>query len=140
MQVEHRIHVAAPAERIFGIYADVPGWRTWDPDTRSASLEGPFAVGTKGKLTPAKGNTVPMLVTAVVPNRSFTVECRIPLFRMVFEHELVPAGTTTEVIHRTTFSGALSPLLGRMIARQLDAGLPVTLANLKQLAEGKQAA
>lgn len=135
MQVEHRIAVAAPPERIFSIYADVPGWRTWDPDTKSATLDGPFAVGSGGKLTPAKGNTVPMVVTEVVPDRSFTVECRIPLFRMVFEHELAPQGATTDVVHRVTFSGALTPLLGRMLAKRVDAGLPVTLANLKRLAE-----
>jgi uncharacterized protein YndB with AHSA1/START domain len=135
MQVEHRIAVAAPPERIFSIYEDVPGWRHWDPDTKSATLDGPFAVGSSGKLTPAKGNTVPMVVTAVVPNRSFTVECRIPLFRMVFEHELSPQGASTDVVHRVTFSGVLTPLLGRMLAKRVDAGLPVTLANLKRLAE-----
>lgn len=135
MQVEHRIQVAAPPERIFSIYEDVPGWRQWDPDTKSATLDGPFAVGSTGKLTPAKGNAVPMRVTALVPNRSFTVECRIPLFRMVFDHELVPMGSTTEVVHRASFSGALAPLLGRMLARRVDAGLPVTLANLKRHAE-----
>lgn len=140
MQVEHRITVAAPPERIFSIYEDVPGWRTWDPDTKSATLDGPFVVGSRGKLTPAKGNTVPMLITAMVPNRSFTVECRIPLFRMEFEHELVPMGSRTEVIHRVLFSGALSPLLGRIIARQLNSGLPVTLANLKRRAEADGAA
>lgn len=135
MQVEHRIKVAAPPARIFRIYEDVPGWRTWDPDTKSATLDGPFAVGSTGRLTPTKGNAVPMRVTAVVPNRSFTVECRIPLFRMVFEHELMPAGGSTEVVHRASFSGPLSLLLGRMLARRVDAGLPVTLANLKRHAE-----
>lgn len=140
MQVEHRINVAAPPELIFRIYEDVPGWRTWDPDTESATLEGPFAVGSRGKLTPTRGSTVPMRVTDVVRDRSFTVECRIPLFRMVFEHELVPLGSTTEVVHRVLFSGALSPLLGRMIARQLNSGLPLTLANLKRRAEADSAA
>lgn len=135
MQVEHRIQVAASPQRIFRLYEDVPGWPRWDPDTKSATLDGPFAVGTRGKLTPAKGNAVPMLVTSVEPNRSFTVECRIPLFRMVFEHELVPMGRTTEVVHRASFSGALAPFLGRMLARRVDAGLPVTLANLKRSAE-----
>jgi len=137
MKIEHRILVAAPPEHIFEIYADVQNWHTWDPDTKSASLDGPFQVGSRGRLTPAKGNTVPMLVTALVPNRSFTVESKIPLFRMVFEHELIPSGTNTEVVHRVTFSGLLSALLGPALARHLDVGLPQTLANLKQRAESK---
>jgi hypothetical protein len=135
MQVEHSIVVQAPAERIFGIYQDVAAWPTWDPDTKRASLDGPFAVGTRGSLTPTKGNTVPMVLTQVEPNACFTVESKIPLFRMVFEHELVPQGGGVKVIHRVTFSGLLSFLLGRMLVKQLNQGLPATLASLKRVAE-----
>lgn len=137
MQVEHRIIVAAPPETIFAIYADVANWHTWDPDTESASLEGPFRVGTRGKLTPTEGNSVPMLVTEIVTDRSFTVESRIPLFRMRFEHELLPRGASTEVIHRVTFSGLLAPIIGRLLVKRLNVGLPRTLANLKELAESR---
>lgn len=140
MQVEHSVVVQAPAERVFRIYADVAAWHTWDPDTKRASIDGSFSVGTRGSLTPTKGNTVPMLLTKVEPNACFTVESKIPLFRMVFEHELVPEGAALKVIHRVTFSGLLTPLLGRMLVRQLNQGLPVTLANLKRLAEGGAAA
>lgn len=140
--IEHRITVAAPPARLFAIYRDVSGWHRWDPDTRAATLDGPFAVGSRGRLTPTKGRTVPMVLTALVPDRLFTVESRIPLFRMVFEHELLPqpaiVGVHTEVVHRVTLSGPLTLLLGGMLTRQLNAGLPVTLANLKRLAEGSQ--
>ncbi len=135
MQVEHSVVVKAPAERVFRIYEDVAAWHTWDPDTKRASIQGPFAVGTRGSLTPTKGNTVPMLLTKVEPGSCFTVESKIPLFRMVFEHELIPQGAAVKVVHRVTFSGLLSALLGRMLAKQLNQGLPVTLANLKRRAE-----
>lgn len=81
-----------------------------------------------------------MRVTEVTRDRSFTVESKIPLFRMVFEHELNPTAGGTEVVHRVTLSGPLLLILGRMLARQIDAGLPVTLRNLKQLAEARSAA
>lgn len=137
MQVEHRITVAAPAERVYAIYVDVSMWHTWDPDTKSASLNGPFIAGSRGTLTPTKGRTVPMLLIEAVANRSFTVESRLPLFRMLFEHELHAVGGATEVVHRVTFSGLLSILLGPSLCKQLNAGLPRTLANLKRLAEVK---
>lgn len=140
MQVEHRITVSAPAETIFQIYSDVHNWHTWDPDTKSATLEGPFAVGSRGRLTPSKGNAVPMVLTRVEPGRCFTVESKIPLFRMLFEHELLPSRGTTEVIHRVTFSGLLSIVLGPMLSKQLNSGLPVTLTKLKALAESRSAA
>lgn len=135
MHVEHSILVQATAERVFRIYENVAEWHTWDPDTKTASLEGPFAVGSRGSLTPARGNTVPMLVTRVEPNACFTVESSIPLFRMVFEHELSPQGPAVKVTHRVSFSGLLSAVLGRMLVKRLDQGLPVTLARLKRLAE-----
>ncbi len=140
MQVEHRISVNAPAHVIYRIYQDVANWHTWDPDTKQASLDGPFAVGSRGRLTPSKGNTVPMVLTQVEPDRCFTVESRIPLFRMLFEHELVAGPQSTTVVHRAAFSGPLAFIIGRMLARQLDVGLPVTLGRLKALAEARAAA
>jgi hypothetical protein len=53
---------------------------------------------------------------------------------------LKPNAGGTEVIHRVTFSGLLSLLLGPMLSRQLNVGLPVTLRNLKALAESRQVA
>jgi Polyketide cyclase / dehydrase and lipid transport len=137
MMVEHRITVACPPGRIHAIYADVSGWPRWDPDTRAATLDGPLAVGARGRLTPAKGNSVPMVVTFSDPARGFTVESRIPwLLRMVFEHDLLARGASeTEVVHRVALSGPLAWLIGPSLRRQLDTGLPVTLARLKRMAE-----
>lgn len=135
--IEHRTTIATPPDVIYSIYADVANWHRWDPDTRSASLDGPFAVGSRGSLTPARGNTVPMVVTLADPLRGFTVESCIPLLlRMVFEHELIARGdAVTEVVHRVTLSGPLAWLIGPGLKRQLDAGLPLTLSRLKRLAE-----
>jgi hypothetical protein len=140
MQIKHRITVAAPANAIFRIYEDVQNWHTWDPDTKQAHLEGPFQAGSRGRLTPTKGNTVPMLLTQVVPDNSFTVESKIPMFRMLFEHELHPQSGATEVIHRVAFSGLLSVAIGPLLRKQLNSGLPVTLRRLKALAEVRSAA
>jgi uncharacterized protein YndB with AHSA1/START domain len=136
MHIEHRIVIAASPETVFRIYEDVQHWHTWDPDTKQAFLEGPFRVGSRGRITPPKGMTVPMVLTQVEPNKCFTVESKIPLFRMLFEHELVSVEGGTEVTHRVTFSGFLSIFLGPMLSRQLNSGLPVTLQKLKALAEG----
>jgi hypothetical protein len=140
MQIEHRIRVAAAPQAIFRIYEDVANWHTWDPDTRRATLDGPFEVGSRGRLTPTNGNSVPIVLTEVVRHTSFTVESRIPFFRMLFEHELLPMQGQTEVVHRVTFSGPLTLVLGKMLARRVDAGLPVTLARLRELAESLGAA
>jgi len=140
MTVEHRIIVEAHPEILFRIYADVGHWHTWDPDTRQASLDGPFAAGTRGRLTLAKGRAVSMRLAEVVPNKSFAVECRVPFFRMRFERTLRSTVWGTEVLHRVTFGGLLARLIGPRLSRQLDSRLPVTLAGLKVLAESTAAA
>jgi Polyketide cyclase / dehydrase and lipid transport len=135
MQVEHRITVRATPAAMFRIYEDVANWHTWDPDTKAAALDGPLRVGATGKLTSTKGRAVPMRITDVVKDSRFTVESSIPLFRMVFEHLLHPGAAGTEVIHRVSFSGLLSVVLGPILSRQLNTGLPVTLSRLKTLTE-----
>ena len=140
MQVEHRIVAHVEPEVVYRIYEDVGGWHTWDPDTKQATLDGPLRVGARGRLTPTKGQIVPMQVTQVVGNRSFTVESKIPLFRMLFEHELHPCEGGTEIVHRVSFSGLFSLILGPMLSKQLNSGLPVTLGKLKKLAESNAAA
>jgi Polyketide cyclase / dehydrase and lipid transport len=140
MHVEHSVIIKAPAKIIFAIYEDVTNWNKWDPDTKSSTLNGPFSPSTTGRLTPTKGNAVPMLVTSVVPHQEFTVESKIPMFRMVFEHRLTPVEGGTKATHKVTFSGLLAFIIGRMLVKQLNTGLPITLQGLKQLAEARSAA
>ncbi len=137
MVIEEQIVIHAPPQAIFAVYADVARWNTWDPDTKSSSLAGPFQVETWGRLAPAKGREIGIKVTSVVPDRSFTVARGVPLFHMVFEHELTPVGDVTSVVHRVTFSGALTFLLGRLVGAQVRQGLPGTLASLKRLVESR---
>lgn len=139
MFVQHRIDIAASCETIFRFCADVEAWSTWDPDTREAWIDGPLEAGRRGTLTPTRGRKVPLQITDVVPGRSFVAESRLPLFRMRFAHQLSPTSSGTQVTHRVDFLGPLSLLLGPVLARRLNEGLPVTLARLKSLAEARQA-
>ena len=67
--VEEKILVNASAEKIFAIYADVANWHIWDPDTKLASIQGSFQTGSKGKLTPTKGQEIGIVFTQVESNR-----------------------------------------------------------------------
>jgi hypothetical protein len=134
-RIEACARIARPPEEIFAIYRDVANWNAWDPDTRQASLHGPFAIGTTGDLVPERGRKVTMKIVAIQPDRGFSVEVRIPLFRMRFDHELTPMGAGTEVLHRVTFAGPLACLLAPSIGGPLRTGLPRTLQGLKRYAE-----
>lgn len=135
MHIEERIRIAVPPTVIDHIWSEVDRWHLWDPDTKQARLNGPFAVGTKGRITPSKGMGVPMVVTERTEGKSFTVEGYIPLFRMRFEHKVVPVAGGSEVVHRVQFTGALAFLFGPGVARQVSAGLPRTMQLLKIYAE-----
>ena len=135
MHIEERIHIAVPPTVIDHIWSEVDRWHLWDPDTKQARLDGPFAVGTKGRITPRKGMGVPMIITERTEGRSFTVEGYIPLFRMHFEHTVSPVAGGSEIAHRVWFTGALAFLFGPGVVKQLREGLPQTMRSLKTYAE-----
>lgn len=133
--IEKSVITSASPETVFRIYQDVENWNAWDPDTKSSHLTNGLTLGSLGSLTPTKGNTVPMEVTAVIENRSFTVTSMTMLFRMDFDHELTPVSEGTLIVHRVKFSGFLKPILSIVVGKLIDKGLPITLQNLKKLAE-----
>jgi hypothetical protein len=67
----------------------------------------------------------------------FTVESKLPLCTLRFEHELSAAENQIEALHRVSFVGFLSPLFGRLIGAQIKKGLPRTLEGLKSAAESR---
>lgn len=135
MQFEEQIVIAAPPEKVFALYENVTAWSSWDPDVKTSSIEGSFSSGASGSLQPSSGPKARIKFTEVMPNRSFTVETKLPLCVMRFEHELtlLPSGTNAK--HRVTFQGLLSPFFGRVIGSQIRKGLPNTLQGLKRAAE-----
>jgi len=135
MQIKESIHIAVPATVVDQIWSEVHRWHLWDPDTRQARLNGPFAVGSKGRIVPGKGMGLPMLVTERTAGRSFTVEAYIPLFRIHFEHSVCAVDGGAQVAHRVWFTGALAFLFGPGVARQVREGLPATMRSLKAYAE-----
>lgn len=137
MVIEEKILIDCPAQVIYAIYTEVSQWHTWDPDTRSASLNGPFAAGSQGRLEPSQGRPITMTLTDVQPNRCFAVVGGIPGFSMRFEHELTSVATGTEAIHRVSFSGPLRFVLGPLIGAQVRKGLPITMRSLKAHAEAR---
>ena len=135
MQFEEQILIAAPTEKVFAIYANVEGWSSWDPDVKSSSLHGQFVSGATGTLQPSSGPKAKIEFTEVTPNRTFTVESKLPLCVMRFEHELSGSSGETKALHRVIFKGLLSPLFGRLIGPQIRKGLPHSLKGLKHAAE-----
>lgn len=139
MHIEERVQIAVQPIIIDQIWSEVDQWHRWDPDTKKAQLNGPFAVGTKGRIVPSRGIGVSMMITERTEGRSFTAEGHIPLFRMHFLHSVNPSTTGCEVVHRVWFSGLLAFLFGPSVAKQVRQGLPRTMQSLKSYAEQRHA-
>lgn len=133
---EHRITVQASPERIFEIYRDVERWKEWDSEVEWSTIKGSFVAGSVGKLKPPKGPISPIKIVDVRENESFTVESKLPLCLLKFEHEItVQDSIETSVTHRVIFTGPLHGLFANIIGKQIDAGLPKTMRGLKLKAE-----
>jgi hypothetical protein len=134
MYIEHSQRIPASPERIFALYADVANWTIWDPDLKTATIDGPFASGTTGMVVPKSGPKSKVLFTDVQPQRGFAVECKLPLCLMRFEHSLKPTGGGTLATHGVRFSGPLAWFFGRVIGSELRKSLPKALAGLQAAA------
>jgi hypothetical protein len=135
MQFEESIEIQASAQVIFAIYSNVAAWASWDPDVYSSSVVGAFVSGSTGKLKPSNGPEVNIIFTEIITDKSFTIESKLPLCVMRFEHELSPGEKGTVATHKVSFSGILSPVFSRIIGSKIRKGLPQTMVELKHAAE-----
>ncbi|TAG01383.1 MAG: polyketide cyclase [Betaproteobacteria bacterium] len=135
MQFESSTLIDASAAHIHSIYANVADWQQWDPDVKSASLDGSFVSGASGIVVPHGGPKSKIVFTRVTPNQGFVAQCKLPLCVMRFENELSTSAGATRATHRVTFEGLLAPLFGRLIGSGMKNTLPKALASLKAYAE-----
>lgn len=137
MQFESSTTINAPISTVFGLYADVGNWPSWDPDLKESSLKGAFVSGAVGEVKPHSGPKSELKFVQVIQGKSVRMECKLPLGMMHFDYELQAQGNATVATHRTTFTGLLAPIWGRLIGSGMKKTLPAALAGLKAKAEGK---
>jgi hypothetical protein len=137
MYIEHSQHVSATPQRIYALYADVANWVQWDPDLKASSIDGAFASGTTGTVEPKSGPKSKVVFEDVQQDRSFAVECKLPLCLMRFEHNLKPTAGGTTVTHGVRFNGPMAWFFGRVIGNGMKKSLPHAVASLAAAAQAK---
>ena len=133
----HSVVISAPPEVVFGHYADVSSWPLWDEQVAEVSLPEGLVAGSAGWLKPAHGPRARIAVTEAEAGKSFTVESRLPLCRMIFTHRLETDGTGTRATHCLAFRGPLAFAFRRLLGPSLGAALPSALAGLKRMSEAR---
>jgi len=132
MKFKQSLEIKAEPFRVFDAFKEVSKWSIWDPETESASLNGDFAVGTSGVIKPKGAPQSKMTLIEVIENRSFTVECKLPLCKMHFVHLMNPSKIGTNLSIEVEFSGFLAPVFGRLAGKDINKGLPNSLNGLRQ--------
>jgi len=136
VNIEESIKIKTTPQQVFAIYKDVANWPSWDPETVSASIDGDFVVGTTGKIKPGKEPETKITWVEVTPDKSFTVECKLPLCKMQFIHEMTAENDKTLVVNRIELTGLSSSIFGWLIGSKLKQGVQQSLLGLKEHVEG----
>lgn len=131
-EFNHTAQTTASPAAVFALWADVPGWPSWDSSVEKATLEGPFAAGTRGSMTLEGPMTIDFVLVEVTPDGGFLDETVMPDGHVLrFEHRVVGVGAGAEVSVRITIAGPNAEQMGPMVTSDT----PDAVAGLIRLAE-----
>lgn len=135
-EFEHSVETGAAPEAVWRIWADVPGWHTWNPDIEAVRIDGPFAEGSVIEMTPAGQDPVRLRVAEIDQHRLFVDEAEFGgvVIRTTHRLDRLDSGRT-RVVYRTQISGPAAGELGPRIGPAITADFPETMAALVRLAE-----
>lgn len=137
---EHHADSSAAAETVWALWADVAGWRDWNPDVQRSVLQGPFADGSTIAMTLGDGTVIDLTVVDVVADARFVDVAEIDGLSLRTLHlvEPLPAGGS-RVTYRLEITGEGVETVGPEIGPQVTGDFPDTVAGLIRHAERKRA-
>jgi hypothetical protein len=103
---EHSVTVYAPCETAWRFWSDVANWAEVDPAVEWASLDGPFAAGTRGQTKPVGAAPTQWTLVEVEPARRAVIELAAPGAILRFVWMLSDEGHTgTRLTQRAELDG-----------------------------------
>jgi hypothetical protein len=111
----------ASPEAVWDTWADVEHWSAWNKGVKWSRRDGPFALGTKGKLKPKLGPPSRFEITAYEPGERWVITTFLPGAQLHIEHLVArDAQGRTAVTYHGHLSGPLAPVVGTLMRGQLD--------------------
>ena len=132
MLISNTVQIDATPENVWAAMEDVERWPEFAPQFKSIvrSDEGPFALGTKARVTPHGFFGAVWTVTEFESGRLFTWESdMLPGLHLKAGHVIRPQGDEAEVTLSLESSGPLAGPLGLALGR-------IFRRNVRQEAEG----
>lgn len=135
--VEHSQSTGVSPAAVWRRYRDVSGWPEWNASVEAITLDGEFAAGSAGTLTPPGQEPLPFRVVSATPAEGYVSETDIAgTVTMRVTARLAPlAAGGTRITHRVELDGPGAPYFARSFGSVLAAGVPRTLATLVQVVE-----
>lgn len=132
---EFSIETKASKKSIWHLWSDLPNWNNWDKEVKSSQIFGPFEKDSWGKLKPIKGPATKFEIVECTPFKSFTTRSFLPFCKMDFIHEIEELPSAIKVTHKVLMSGPLTFVFSKLIAINIEKGLPKAVVSLIKNAE-----
>ena len=133
---EHDVETSASPERIWELWADVPGWPEWNRDVAEAELDGAFTAGSTIRMASIDGDTVELRIAEAEQPNGFVDEANLEgiTVRTIHRAERLDSGRS-RVLYRMELTGENADSVGAELGPQLSCDFPEVLAALAALAE-----
>ncbi len=132
---EETIH--APAERVWQLLIDVEGWPAWSESMREIKRldDGPFAVGSRSRVTQPTGRPLEWTVIELEPLHNFTWTAG--QLGMSFEavHRIQDEGSYLRMTLEFVVTGAIAWLGALLAGSRIRKYLDMEITGLKRAAE-----
>ncbi len=132
---EETVH--ALAERVWQLLVDVEGWPSWTESMREIKRldDGPFAVGSRSRVTQPKRRPVVWTVTELEPLRNFTWAAGQPGLSYQAAHRIDHAGDQVRTTLEFEVTGPLAWLASLTAGSLVRTWVDMESAGLKRAAE-----
>ncbi len=128
-EFSHSVETTASAAAVWALWSDVGRWTEWDAELESVELDGPFEVGSRGRMAIPGQPPIEFTLTEVRPLTSFTDETAVPGAVLRFVHRLEPlADGRLRVTHRVEASGPAATKIGPFVTEDLPAAVDSLVA------------
>jgi hypothetical protein len=128
------LEIEAPVDAVWDVLVAIDAWPEWNPDVKSASIEGPAAVGTSFRWKAGPSTIRSTIVSAERP-RLIAWTGKTLGIRAIHVWRLEPRNGRTLVRTEESYEGLVSRILRRSLQKTLDKALADGVANLKAEAE-----
>jgi uncharacterized protein YndB with AHSA1/START domain len=113
---EESIEIRATPARVWALFADVAGWKTWNAGIERIELHGAFATGSTFTMQPPGADAFVSTLIDVRAHEGFTDETVIDDTRVIVEHRIHPtASGDVRVTYSTRITGPSAEAFGPMV-------------------------